>query len=153
MKLAAAIIALSLLVPSAALAGVPPSLELRSAAPCSPTTPSFALPQGGRTLCFSPYVIATRTNMTKLAVSHARDGLQVIDIELDAQSAGALAEITSAQPPGRNMMSFGPGNIIGLFADGTLVAAPVVMEPLRGGKLEISGENMSDLAGKLGIAP
>jgi hypothetical protein len=147
-------VAVALLTSGPVLAA-PPAVELRAAVPCSAGTLRATPPGEREAVCFSPFVIATSGDFADIRYVRANNGEAQILFTLRPKSARALAEITAARPPAYNGAALEDPNAnrIGLFVDGRIETAPLVMEGLRAGEFKIMGlpESIADLGAKLGL--
>ena len=129
----------------------PPIFELRSVAeaPTSTTKP-YSLPQRdgtAETLNLESDVLLDHMAVKSAAVSNDFQGKRVILIKLTDAGSKRFGEITKRYVSKR----------LGIVIAGKLLVAPVVMEPIYNGAVQMSGDftekEASDLAAKLNKKP
>jgi SecD/SecF fusion protein len=127
MKPAALLLTVSLLAPSAALAGA--SFEMRVVIPCAPGDTPHPAPNG-EAFCLSPDVIVDRSNVVDAQKADGRPG-PVLRFLLDPAGRKRFEDATTALSAARGRLA--------ILYDGKIVSAPIVLDPISGGQGEIAG--------------
>jgi preprotein translocase subunit SecD len=133
--LAAAFVALA--VP--AIAAQPALLEARAIIDCKPGAKTYTLDTGGvmQLVCLSPDLVFDQSDILDSAVGHTAYGTDVVRITLGPSGTDRLGAATADLAARHGRMA--------IVYDGKLVSAPMVMDPIKGNRTEISFGNSDDL--------
>jgi preprotein translocase subunit SecD len=131
-------------LPAMALTAPPPDVQLRFAE-TEPAPGLTRIEDDGRVLYLQPQAVLTTPDIASAALG------------ADPFAASPVVELTLT-PTGRDRLAHATtdhvGEILAVLIDGTLVTAPIIREPILGGRVQISGlmtaAEATDLAHLLG---